>query len=54
MLQQKTGSPVQFEPTKGTRDAVASWIKMAHLRRADYISQSQVDDALEISESVDV
>jgi hypothetical protein len=29
VLQQKTGSPVQFELTKGTREAVAAWIKMA-------------------------
>lgn len=27
VLQQKTGSPVQFELTKGTREAVAAWIK---------------------------
>jgi len=38
VLQQKTGSPVQFELTKGTREAVAAWIKMAHLRSADYLS----------------
>ena len=42
VLQQKTGSPVQFELTKGTREAVAAWIKMAHLRSSDYLFQSHV------------
>lgn len=84
VLQQKTGSPVQFELIKGTREAVAVWIKMAHLRSTDYLFQSrlvlpntsqpgnttvfvmdglestvrylviEVDDALEISESIEV
>ena len=42
VLQQKTGSPVQFELTKGTREAVAAWIKVAHLRSTDYLFQSRV------------
>lgn len=42
VLQQETGSPVQFELTKGTREAVAAWIKMAHLRSSDYLFQSRV------------
>ncbi|WP_273838135.1 site-specific integrase [Providencia rettgeri] len=49
VLQQKTGSPVQFELTKGTRDAVAAWIRMAHLRSTDYIFQSRVGSAQPIS-----
>ncbi|HDM8262139.1 TPA: tyrosine-type recombinase/integrase [Proteus mirabilis] len=49
VLQQKTGSPVQFELTKGTRDAVAAWIRMAHLRSTDYIFQSRVGSAQHIS-----
>lgn len=49
VLQQKTGSPVQFELTKGTRDAVAAWIRMAHLCSTDYIFQSRVGSAQHIS-----
>ncbi|MEN4892709.1 tyrosine-type recombinase/integrase [Erwinia billingiae] len=49
VLQQKTGSPVQFELTKGTREAVAAWIKMAHLRSSDYLFQSRVGSSRYIS-----
>ncbi|MEQ5572048.1 tyrosine-type recombinase/integrase [Providencia huaxiensis] len=49
VLQQKTGSPVQFELTKGTRDSVTAWIRMAHLQSADYIFQSRVGSAQHIS-----
>lgn len=52
VLQQKTGSPVQFELTKKTRDSVAVWIRMAHLHNAhsaDYIFQSRVGSAQHIS-----
>lgn len=49
VLQQKAGSPVQFELTKGTRDSVATWIRMAHLHSADYIFQSRVGSAQHIS-----
>ncbi|WP_109392956.1 tyrosine-type recombinase/integrase [Proteus terrae] len=49
VLQQKTGSPVQFELTKGTRDSVTTWIRMAHLHSADYIFQSRVGSAQHIS-----
>lgn len=49
VLQQKTGSPIQFELTKGTRDSVTAWIRIAHLRSADYIFQSQVGSAQHIS-----
>lgn len=40
VLQQKTGNPVPFELTKGTRKAVAAWIKMAHLRSGDYLQNN--------------
>ena len=49
VLQQKTGSPVQFELTKGTREAVAAWIKMAQLRSADFLFQSRVGSSRHIS-----
>lgn len=49
VLQQKTGSPAQFELTKGTREAVAAWIKMAHQRSSDYLFQSRIGSSLHIS-----
>ncbi|EPZ9228452.1 tyrosine-type recombinase/integrase [Proteus mirabilis] len=49
VLQQKTGSPVQFELTKGTRDSVAEWIRMAQLHSVDYIFHSRVGSAQHIS-----
>ncbi len=49
VLQQKTGSPVQFELTKGTGEDVAAWIKMAHLRSSDYLFQSRVGSSRHIS-----
>jgi hypothetical protein len=39
VMQQKTENPVQFELTKRTREAVAAWIEMAHLRSGDYLFQ---------------
>ena len=49
VLQLKTGSPVQFKLTKGTREAVTAWIKMAHLRSGDYLFQSRVSSERHIS-----
>jgi len=49
VLQQKTGSPVQFELTKGTREASAAWIKMVHLRSSDYLFQSRIGSSRHIS-----
>ena len=49
MLQQKTGSPVQLELTKGTRATVAAWIKMLQLRNSDYLFQSRVGSSRHIS-----
>ena len=36
IMQQKTQRPVQFEITEQTREAVASWIKLAGLRAEDF------------------
>ena len=49
VLQQKTGSPVQFELTKVIREAIAAWSKMAHLRNSDYLFQSRVGFSRHIS-----
>lgn len=49
VLQQKTGNSVQFELTKGTSEAVAVCIKMAHLRSSDYLLPSRVGSSRHIS-----
>jgi hypothetical protein len=41
VLQQKTGSPVQFEITKGTREAVTALIKIGNLRSKDFLFRSR-------------
>lgn len=48
-LDQKTGSPVQFERTKGTRDTVTALIRIAHLHSEGYIFQSRIGSAQHIS-----
>lgn len=42
ILQQKTGRPVQFEITKGTRKAVQDWINKAELKGTDYLFPSRL------------
>lgn len=49
VLQQKTGSPVQFELTKRTRESIAAWIKKAHLSYTDYLFKSRVDPTEHLS-----
>lgn len=49
VLQQKTGSPVQFELTKGTREAVAALIKLGNLHSKDYLFKSRVGSCQHIS-----
>lgn len=49
VLQQKTCSPVQFELTKGTREAVAALIKLGNLHSKDYLFQSRVGSCQHIS-----
>ena len=49
VVQQKTGTPVQFEITSGTRAAVADWIRKANLRSSDYLFKSRVLSSQQIS-----
>ena len=49
VLQQKTGSPVQFEITKGTREAVSALINLGNLRSKDYLFRSRVGTNQHIS-----
>jgi len=49
VLQQKTGSPVQFEITKGTREAVAALIKLGNLHSKDFLFPSRVGTNRHIS-----
>ena len=45
VMQQKTSSPVQFEITEPTREAVANWIKMAKLRSEDFLFPSRLHES---------
>lgn len=49
VLQQKTGSPVQFEITKGTREAVAALIQLSNLHSKDCLFRSRVGTNQHIS-----
>lgn len=49
MLQQKTGSPVQFEITKGTIEAVAALIELDNWRSKGFLFQSRVGTNQHIS-----
>ncbi len=42
VMQSRTGSPVRFEITRHTREAVAAWIRAAHLAPSDYLFPSRV------------
>src|SRR6266487_3307484 len=42
VMQKKTQRPVQFEVTEQTRDAVADWVKEAHLKPEQYLFPSRV------------
>lgn len=49
VLQQKTGNLVQFEITKGTREAVAALIKLGNLHSKDFLFRSRVGTNRHIS-----
>ena len=45
VMQQKTSSPVQFEITEPTRDAVANWIREANLKSEDFLFPSRLHES---------
>ncbi|WP_019027989.1 tyrosine-type recombinase/integrase [Colwellia piezophila] len=49
LIQQKTGTPVQFEITKKTRTALQKWISFQSLRSSDYLFGSRVKDNFHLS-----
>ena len=49
VLQQKTGSPVQFEITKGTREAVTTLINLGNLHSNDFLFRSGIGTNQHIS-----
>ncbi|WP_102798933.1 tyrosine-type recombinase/integrase [Bowmanella denitrificans] len=49
VVQQKTGCPVQFEITQGTRESLSAWIKKANLLGSDYLFKSRITDSEHIS-----
>jgi hypothetical protein len=48
-MQKKTQRPVQFEITEQTRDAVADWVKEAHLKPEQYLFPSRVTESPHLS-----
>lgn len=49
VIQQKTGTAVQFEVTKQTRDAVESWIEAKGLRPHDWLFPSRKNTTRHLS-----
>jgi integrase len=49
VMQKKTQRPVQFEITEQTRDAVAAWIKEAHLKPDQFLFASRVSKSPHVS-----
>ena len=49
VMQKKTQRPVQFEINEQTRDAVAAWIAVAHLRPEQFLFPSRVSESPHLS-----
>jgi len=49
VMQKKTQRPVQFEITEQTRDAVAAWMAVAHLRPEQFLFPSRVSEFPHVS-----
>jgi len=49
VVQRKTGTPVQFEITKGTRESLQQWFKKAKLASNDFVFKSRLHDSEHIS-----
>ena len=49
IVQQKTGTPVQFEITKGTRDSIQSWINKVKLSSSEYLFKSRIHNSEHIT-----
>ncbi|RUO77455.1 tyrosine-type recombinase/integrase [Idiomarina seosinensis] len=49
VIQQKTGSPVQFEITQNTGESIQAWIKKANLSESDFLFKSRVNGSNHIS-----
>ena len=49
VVQQKTGSPVQFEITSNTGKSILAWVMKAGLKPSDYLFKSRIHDAKHIS-----
>ena len=49
VVQQKTGSPVQFEITPNTGESILAWVKQAGLKESDYLFKSRIHGSEYIS-----
>ncbi|MDK2764561.1 site-specific integrase [Alteromonas macleodii] len=45
VVQQKTGSLVQFEITPNTGESILAWVKKAELKASDYLFKSLIHGA---------
>jgi site-specific recombinase XerC len=49
VMQKKTKRPVQFEMTEQTRDAVAAWLRTAHLKPEQFLFPSRLSESPHLS-----
>ena len=49
VVQRKTGTPVQFEITRQTRESLEAWIRIANLNHDDYLFKSRLRHSLHLS-----
>ena len=49
VVQRKTGTPVQFEITRQTRESLEVWIRIANLNHDDYLFKSRLRHSLHLS-----
>mgnify|MGYP000102845391 FL=1 len=49
VVQQKTGSPVQFEITPKTAESIMAWVKKADLKASDCLFKSRINNVEHIS-----
>jgi integrase len=49
VMQKKTQRPVQFEITEATRDAIAAWMAMAHLKPEQFLFPSRLSASPHLS-----
>jgi integrase len=49
LIQQKTGTPVQFEITKKTRESLQKWVTFKSLSSCDYLFGSRINEGCHLT-----